>query len=246
MQGARRARGGGWLLLALGLQLAGAWAQELPLYLMEVPPITVNQGEHKGIIGDITLEALRRAGYGYQLIVVPSPRALSSVPLLQDTLIIPLARLPERESSFTWIAEIMQVERAFYTREQPIASFAEARSRLHSIAVSRGSAGYTILLEQGFAPSQLVEVNQGPSALHMLQAGRVEAWYNPVLEADLLQRQEGGPALLRGAALGSTGQYLACSRQCTDRLVRRLSAAVASMRADGSLERIKARYLQPQ
>lgn len=241
----QRTRGGGWLLLTGALLLADARAQELPLYLMEVPPITINQPERKGIVGDITLEALRRAGYQHQLVVVPNPRALASVPLLRDTLIIPLARLASRERSFTWIAEIMQVERAFYSRKRRIESFAEARASLHSIAVSRGTAGYTILLEQGFAASQIVEVNQGPSALHMLRAGRVEAWYNPVLEADLLQREAGGPALVRGAALGSTGQYLACSRRCDAVLVRRLAEAVHSMRADGSLERIKARYLQP-
>ena len=229
--------------LASLLAVVGQAAEELPLYLMEVPPITINQAERKGIVGDITLEALRRAGYAHQLVVVPSPRALALVPGLQDALIIPLARLPEREPQFTWIAEIMQVERAFYTRSRRLGSFAEARA-LRSIAVSRGSAGHSILLARGFAPAQIVEVNQGPSALHMVRAGRVDAWYNPVLEAELLQRQEGGLHVVQSELLGSTAQYLACSRRCDRRLVKRLSAAVQGMRDDGSLEQIKAAYLK--
>ncbi|MDG9925200.1 MULTISPECIES: transporter substrate-binding domain-containing protein [unclassified Pseudomonas] len=221
--------------------MTGQAAEQLPLYLMEVPPITINQPERKGIVGDVTLEALRRAGFAYQLVVVPSPRALAVVPELRDTLIIPLARLPEREANFTWIAEIVRVERAFYTRARRLGSFAEA-SGLRSIAVSRGSAGHSILLARGFAPAQIVEVNQGPSALHMVRAGRVDAWYNPVLEAELLQRQEGGLHLVQSELLGSTAQYLACSRRCDRRLVERLAAAVQSMREDGSLERIEAGY----
>lgn len=243
----RRSTGvGRWLALLLGLAAGALAAAELPLYLMEVPPITLNQPQRKGIVGDVTLEALRRAGYAHRLVVVPSPRALATVPLLRDTLIIPLARIASREQSFTWIAKIMQVERAFFTRERRIRSFAEARASLGHIAVSRGSAGYSILLEQGFAPAQIVEVNQGPSALHMLQAGRVDAWYNPILEAQLLQREGAGLRLVMGKPLGATGQYLACSRQCDPELVRRLARAVQEMRADGSLERIQARYLQEQ
>ncbi|MBD9426129.1 transporter substrate-binding domain-containing protein [Pseudomonas sp. PDM15] len=232
-----------WGVLAASLAMTGQAAEQLPLYLMEVPPITINQPERKGIVGDITLEALQRAGYAYQLVVVPSPRALAMVPELRDTLIIPLARLPEREADFTWIAELMQVERAFYTRARRLGSFAEARG-LRSIAVSRGSAGHSILLARGFVPAQIVEVNQGPSALHMVRAGRVDAWYNPVLEAELLQHQEGGLHLVQSELLGSTTQYLACSRRCDPNLVKRLGAAVQGMREDGSLERIKTGYLK--
>lgn len=235
---------GAWLALLPGLAAGVPAATELPLYLMEVPPITLNQPERKGMVGDVTLEALRRAGYAHRLVVLPSPRALATVPLLRDTLIIPLARLGSREQSFTWIAEIMQVERAFFTRERRIQSFAEARASLGRIAVSRATAGYSILLEQGFAPEQIVEVNQGLPALHMLQAGRVDAWYNPILEAQLLQREGTGRPLVMGAALGSTGQYLACSRHCDPELVRRLAAAVQGMREDGSLQRITGRYLR--
>ncbi len=228
-----------WLLACLPLR-----AQEVPLYLMDVPPYAMDAPEGKGMVGDVVLEAMRRAGYTPKVLVVPSPRALQQVPKMEDVLIIPLARLREREAQFTWIAHILDVERAFYTRERKVASFAEARAAFQTVAVSRGSAGYFILLEQGFDKEQILEVNQGLTAPKMLQLGRVDAWYNPVLEADRLQGElEGSPRFVASTLLGPTGQYLGCAKACNPAMVHRLSSAIREMQKDGTVQKIIARYL---
>ena len=228
-----------WLLTCLPL-----CAQEVTLYLMDVPPYAMDTPEGKGMVGDVVLEAMRRAGYTPKVLVVPSPRALQQVPKLEDVLIIPLARLKEREAQFTWVSHILDVERAFYTRDRKVTSFAEARVAFQTIAVSRGSAGYFILLDQGFDKEQILEVNQGITAPKLLQLGRVDAWYNPVLEAERLQGElEGGPRFVASALLGPTGQYLGCAKVCSPELVRRLSGALREMQKDGTAQKIMARYL---
>jgi polar amino acid transport system substrate-binding protein len=237
------------LLPALGslLILAAAparAAQEVDLYLMEVRPYTIDSPEKKGMVGDVVLEALRRTGYQPKIVVVPSPRALLIVPTLENTLIIPLARLRERDADFTWIARIMTVERAFFSLDKKVKSFAEAKANFSLIGVARGSAGYRILLDQGFGKEQLVEVNQGAMAPRMLRAKRFDAWYSPVLEAQALQKEVGGPAFVAGVPLGSTEQYLGCSKICDETMVSRLAGALRSMQKEGVVQKIISTYQQ--
>jgi len=232
------------LVIALtGILLARVQAEELTLYLMEVPPFALNEPTRKGIVGDVVLEAARRVGDTLSVVVVPSPRALAEVPDRNNALRIPLARLQDSEHRFVWISQVTNVERAFFSLDRKANSFAEARQLFNSIAVARDSAGYRILIEQGFPPSQLQIANQGDSAPRMLQTGRVDAWYNPILEAELLQSKLGGQRFVRGVALGATEQYLACSRRCDPALVRRYAKAIDAMRQDGTLARFAAPYL---
>jgi polar amino acid transport system substrate-binding protein len=210
---------------------------------MEVPPLTVNTPDRKGIVGDIVLEAFHRSGYQVKIIVVPSPRAMQTVQQVDNLFIIPLARLPDREKRYTWIAPIMRVERAFFSVNKKVDSFDQARKSFKSIAVSRGTAGYNILLEHGFSKEQIVEVNQGVTAPKMLQAGHVDAWYNLVLESKILLKEVGGTPVLRGKAVGSTDQYLSCSKKCDSVVQAKLIETLKTMQADGTTKKIIARYV---
>lgn len=229
--------------LALAWLASAVSAQEVTMYVMEVPPYAMDTPQQKGMLGDVVLEAMRRSGYQARLVVVPSPRALAAVPTMTDTLIIPLARTKDRESKFTWIAHVLNVERAFFTLDRKVGSFAEAKAAFKSIGVARASAGYYILLEQGFDPEQVQVLNQGVSAAKMLQSRRIDAWYNPVLEAELLQREAGGPPFAMSTMLGSTEQYLGCSKVCDPNLVAALSGAIKAMQKDGSAQKIINSYL---
>jgi polar amino acid transport system substrate-binding protein len=229
------------LLLSI-LAVPSRAGQQVEIYLMEVKPYTIDAPDRKGMVGDIVLEAMRRAGYEPRIMVVPSPRALLTVENSENTLIIPLARLKERETNYTWIARVMTVERAFFTLDKKINSFAEAKERFKLIGVARASAGYQILLDHGFGKEQLLEVNQGLSALKMLKAERFDAWYSPVLEAQTLQDEAGGPRFVMGESLGSTGQYLGCSKMCDAAMVARLAGAIKDMQKDGSAEKIISSY----
>jgi polar amino acid transport system substrate-binding protein len=231
------------ICMLLTQRIAPAMAvEDINIYLMEVKPYTIDAPEKKGIVGDVVLEAMRRAGYRPNIIVVPSPRALLLVPDLQNTLIIPLARLKEREADFTWIARVTNVDRAFFTLDKKVNSFAEAKASFKSIGVSRGSAGLRILLDQGFDKAQIAEVDQGVTAVKMLQAERFEAWYNPIREAQDLEKEAGAPAFVMSPPLGPTEQYLGCSKRCDETLVRRLAEEIKEMRQEGIIKKIVASY----
>jgi polar amino acid transport system substrate-binding protein len=231
--------------LLLSLLASPARAGEVPLYFMEVPPYTINEAGQKGIVGDIVLEAIRRAGYQAKLIIVPNNRAIMTVAADEtaNTLIIPLARVSEREALFTWVAPIIKVQRAFFTRDRPIQSFAQARTQLHRIGVARGTAGVNILLDQGFKADQLYQVNEGNIAVKMLQAGRIDAWYGPESQMEFMIKDAGATgAVVKGSALGGTDNYLACSKRCDRAMVDRLNAALAKMEKDSTTKAIIAKY----
>ena len=232
-------------IAALILAAASSRAAEVTLYLMEVPPITLNEPGRKGIAGDLALEAIKRAGYSARIVVVPSNRAMALVQssVIRDALIIPLARQKEREPNYTWIAPIAKVNRTFFTLGPKVSSFEEARAAFRVVGVARGTAGVNILRGQGFAESQIYEINDTSSGARMLMAHRFDAWYGPSPQFRGWLRETGQEHQVQaGAPLGSTFNYLACSRVCDAQMVAKLSAAVDKLHRDGTAKAIEARY----
>ncbi len=235
---------GGWRLGALLAVCGGAHGAPLPvpLYLMTMPPHVIEEPGQRGMVGDVVLEAMRRAGLAPQVLVEPNPRAMAAVKQGKNVYIAALSRIAEREPQYTWVAPIMPIDRAFITTGMAVDSYAQARRSFKHIAVSRDTANYQILLAEGFAPEQLVPLNAGESAPRMLLAGRVDAWYNLVPESMTLLHRIGAPKVVIGKRLSPTDLYLACSLDCAPDQVARLRASLAAMRQDGSLARLIRHY----
>lgn len=225
-----------------------ARAEPVQLYVMDVPPLSTRNGPGHGVVGDIVLEAMRRAGMAPVLQFAPNNRAIVTVQLegSRDLLIIPLARVAEREAHFTWIAPLYKVERAFFTTGARIDSYEQARRTLHSIAVARGTVTPVILENAHFDPRQIYPINDNDNVPRMLLAGRMDAWFGPVEQMRVFLRGTAERAkVVEGKVVGSTENYLACSRQCDPALVARLRAEIAGMERDGTLKAIRARYAAP-
>ncbi len=233
------------LALLLGGAALGCRADSVTLYLMEVPPLTINEADRKGVAGEIALEALKRAGYEATLEVVPSNRALATVahPSSRNVLIIPLARVAAREPLYTWIAPLVKVNRAFFSLDKYVRTFGEARATFHAIGVSRGTAGLHILREEGFSDDQIRELNQAQTPPKMLWQHRIDAWYGPIAEGrELLLTREAKGKTHVSPPLGPTYNYLACSLACDARMVARLAEALAQMEQDGTSRAIREKY----
>lgn len=221
-----------------------ARAAEVPLYLMDIPPMASKTAPH-GVVGEIVLDAMKRAHLTPRLIFMPKNRAIVTVQLTtaNDTLILPLARMPEREALFTWIAPLYQAERGFFTRGKRIRSFAEGRAALRSVAVARGTANGAILRAQGFRADQIYEISLNQDAPRMLLEGRMDAWFGPLEEMAVYLQEEGEAAkIVAGPGLITTDNYLACARLCDPVLVRKLRDALAQMEKGGAIKAIRARH----
>nr|WP_256679235.1 transporter substrate-binding domain-containing protein [Pseudomonas sp. AOB-7] len=227
----------------LALAATGQAEEVVELHMPEAPPLTLVAFEAGyGMVGDITLAALARAGYLAELKVEPWARAQRTVAGGRNQLIIPLSRTPQREALYTWIAPIMPLERAFFSLDEPVQSFAEARQRYRRIGVGLGTAQVEILRTQGFADQQIVTHNLGENPVHLLERGRIDAWFTGVPEALYIWPQHSKRELQMSPALASTDLYLACSRDCDAQLVENLRAAVQSLHDEGISQRLIEAY----
>ncbi|WP_394236858.1 substrate-binding periplasmic protein [Pseudomonas anguilliseptica] len=234
-----------WLFFAVlltSLNLSATAREPLVLHMPDAPPLTFVsfQGGY-GMVGDVALAAITRAGYLSHIHVTPWARAQQQVSRGKNLLIIPLSRTPEREALYTWIAPISPLERAFFSLDAPVANFAEARQRYRRIAVGHGTAQMEILKSEGFSETQIVSLKLGDNPARMLELWRVDAWFTGVPEGLYLWPQSDN-RLQMSPVLASTDLYLACSRDCDVQLQEDLRKAVDALRAEGMIQRIQDAY----
>lgn len=234
------------LLVALFHAAPGVADEPLQLHMPDAPPLTLLQyeGGH-GMVGDVTLAAIALSGRLTRVVAEPWPRAQARVATGENLLIIPLSRIPEREDRYTWIAPIMVLERAFFSLDEPVTSFAQARQRYQRIGVGLGTAQVDILRREGFAEEHIVQLKLGDNPAILLERGRIDAWFTGIPEALYIwdryaERQQ---ALRMSPTLASTDLYLACSKLCDPQLVEQLRAALKDLETRGVSQRLRQAYL---
>lgn len=233
--------------LSVSLLIAGNVSgapMPLELYIPDAPPLTFADGaKGHGMVGEAVLTAIANAGYVAHVHVLPWARSQKYVSEKQNLLITPLSRTPEREEHFTWIASIMPMERAFFSLDRQVNSFAQAKKTYRMIGVGLGSAQEEILRTQGFSDEQIYPLTIGDNPAQMLLKGRIDAWFNGVPESQYIWPKVSEQTLLMSPVMSSADLYLACSRLCSAQLVQDLREAVETLRDDGTLARIQQSYL---
>ncbi|HEV2675884.1 MAG TPA: transporter substrate-binding domain-containing protein [Aliidongia sp.] len=223
---------------------ANAEVPELVFALPDAAPQAFSGNELRhGIAGDACIEAAKRAGFLGRVEFPPWKRAQDDVSSGKDLLIAGLARIRERETRFTWIYPIMSMGRAFVTLDRGIESYAQAAAELRYILVGLGAAEYDVLRANGIPESQIRQVRFDAQEAGMMLAGRADGWFNTIPQARwFIKNHPETKDLVIGPALNVTEQYMACSRLCSPALVAALTDALASMKADGTLDRIVSAY----
>lgn len=239
------------LRLLAALLIVGTTSANEPikLYMPDAPPLTLHHyvGGH-GMVGDVVLTALARIGKLTHIVAEPWPRAQIRVAKGKDMLIIPLSRTPERENIYTWIAPIMELERAFFSLDEPVTSFEQARQRYRRIGVGMGTAQVGILQREGFSNEQIVQLKLGENPAHLLSLGRIDAWFTGIPEALYIWEASAyrEQNLRQSPSLASTGLYLACSRDCDAQLVEQLRIAINQLEHEGVSILLRQAYLPLQ
>ncbi|MGY4531772.1 polar amino acid transport system substrate-binding protein [Pseudomonas sp. TE3786] len=234
--------------LLFGLLASSALAQQpsVDLYIPDAMPLAAAQDPMgHGMIGDVALEALKRAGYQVTIKTEPWLRVQKRVREGKNLLLVPLSRTPEREDKYTWAAAVLPLPRAFFTFDKPVQTFEQARTRYRRVGVSIGTAQEEILRAHGFQSDQIYSLHLGDHPLKLLELNRIDAWFTTVPEGQYHWVRTTSKALLKSPEMATTDMYVACSKSCDAELVQALRSAVEGMRADGSIKRITARYLNP-
>jgi polar amino acid transport system substrate-binding protein len=219
--------------IATTASLAPATAATMEFYTIEAPPLTMVKGDRHGILGDILMEALRRAGHEINLVEAPWRHAQQVVADGEDLLII-FARTAEREPHYTWIADIYTLERTFATKQ-----------RKAMIVVGQGTPQEALLLQEGVDPGYLVRLPVEGNEVELLARGRIDAWFNSSTETLWKWRNSGKfERIVLGKVITSDEMYVACSKKCSPDVVQAIAKAVESMKQDGTVEKIVHSYLR--
>lgn len=235
-----------YVILALMAQGSMACASTVvDIYVPEAPPLTMlSQSDRHGIVGDVLTKALAIAGYSANQLSPPWPRAQRDVSAGKDLLIAPLTRTPSREDHFTWIAPVTTMDRTFFSLDKRVDSFDEAKAAFRVIAVGNGTAQEARLREEGFPASQIYPLKIGENPALMLLKGRVDAWFNGVPETRYIWNQVSDRPLVMSRTLMTGDIYLACSKDCNPQMVERLRAALATLKANGTVRKTEASYMK--
>lgn len=137
----------------------------------------------------------------------------------------------------------MPMERAFFSLDRQVSSFAEARKVYRVIGVGLGSAQEEILRSQGFSNEQIYPLAIGDNPAQMLLKGRIDAWFNGVPESQYIWPKVSEQKLLMSPVMSKVDLYLACSKQCSAQLVQDLREAIETLRSDGTVARVQGSYL---
>ena len=240
-------------LLLVGLlacvSVCSAWAQKVTVVTEEYPPYNYLDASKKitGISSDVVEEVLKRAKLDYQLGIYPWARAYQMAQDGPNVLIYSIGRSDKREALFKWVDVIAPYDVYLYRlksrNDVNVTDLASAKT--YKIGGVREDVRAQFLEKEG---AKLDIATDDSTNVKKLAAGRIDLMPIDEMGMVALYKREGlDPAsvvkTIKLDAL-SAGLYMAFSKQTPDEVVNRSKAALAEMRKDGTLEKIKAKYLK--
>ena len=235
------------LALACGLSLARA--EPLVLLTENLPPFNMsvagtNYARDDGVTGissDILRAVCERAQVQCQQILrFPWQR------VYQQTLddagygLFSTARTAEREGLFKWVGPIASNEWVLFSKGDcsiQLNSLDDARR--YRIGGYKGDAKTQFLLDRGLEVQTALRDSEN---VKKLERGQIDLWVTSNQAGRFVARQEGLENLRVVQNLHTADLYLALNLQTPDELVQKLQSALDSLRAEGALRSIEARY----
>ena len=235
------------LALACGLSLARA--EPLVLLTDNLPPFNMsvagtNYARDDGVTGissDILRAVCERAQVQCQQILrFPWQR------VYQQTLddagygLFSTARTAEREGLFKWVGPIASNEWVLFSKgDSSIQLNSLDDARRYRIGGYKGDAKTQFLLDRGLEVQTALRDSEN---VKKLERGQIDLWVTSNQAGRFVARQEGVENLKMVQKLHTADLYLALNLQTSDELVQKLQSALDSLRAEGALKSIEARY----
>jgi len=195
-----------------------------------------------GIALELVRSIVARAGIEIDERFVPWARAMNSTEKTPNSLIIPLSRLPSRESRFVWIKKLYTMKNGFITLDQPINSLDKARS-LDRVGVWRATSMEEELKQLGF--TNFIAISDELALARMLIKGRIQAWYGQFGLAKYSMRKEIEAVRKRfrfSKAFNFDPVWLAGNLNLPVEFVEKLQGAYDSMQRDQTANTIRKKY----
>lgn len=215
---------------------------ELPPYTYHQPPPTVSEfGQPMGIVYEAVEEMARRIGHSGEIEFMSWTLAQDLAQSEPNIGILSLTRTPERDPRYRWLVKIVTDDLILVGGQGvDVSSLDAVRDR--PIGVLRRSGAETLLQQRGF--TRIEPASEEWINADKLKRRVIDAWLAPRLMVLHAYREVGGNAetLGIGQIVRPSEIWLAGSRSISDEEAARWQQAFEAMQADGTYDRILARY----
>jgi polar amino acid transport system substrate-binding protein len=224
----------------LGTAQAGpplAWvAGDLPPFAWSTPD------GPRGFGHELVMEMAQRLGQTATVQYLPWARAVRMAEQGGHYGVFPLARTPDREARFQWLAPLMTVRYGIYTLAT------ESRLELDQlrkmrVGVLRGSPIAANLKAERF--TTIIESKDYRDLLRQLRERALDAVYagTPMLEAAMDEYGQPRMLFVLQTTIGEATLYLAASLQLDAAQAQRWVGAFRQLEDDGTVARLRRRYI---
>lgn len=197
----------------------------------------------QGYAHDLVTAMAQRLGRKVDVAYYPWARAVRLAEQGEAVGVFPLARTPDREAKFRWLIPLMPVRYIFLTPATDKPPTLDELRR-HHVGVLRGSPIIQNLRAERF--TSVVEAKDYNDLLRMLSQHTIDAIYagGPMLDAAIDQYGYDRSQFSSHVTLGEATLYLAASLSAADRECELWRKAYAALEEDGTVARLRRRYLR--
>ena len=194
-----------------------------------------------GRTADKIHEIMARSHVSYQMQSMSWNRAFELAKSQPDTCVFSTARTAERESMFKWIGPVAAGTWVVVGPQDRLGKITQLEQLKDSnIGVNLGDVLTGYLGQRGL---NVVRSNDDDTSLKNLAMGRLDYWASDFSEANAkLAKHNLKDQLAILFSFGSVDYYLACNAKVSDEMVDSMKASLKEMKADGTAEKIEARY----
>jgi ABC-type amino acid transport substrate-binding protein len=217
-------------------------AEPLEIFSADVRPLSIADGARRGLVLDIVKEAFLSIGSDVRFTFLPFAEALQRTQAQLGALMTPLARSPQREVGFTWIAKVIDVPQAMGTLAGKPTVGLESGRKLARVGVVRAGVQESFLRDNGF--TNLMLFATAVEIAKALANGEVDAWYATSTEIVVQFEAIGRAKDVRiGPTLQAAPVWLAGNKDITTVPVEKVASAMAELERSGAVQRIYRAYV---
>lgn len=220
-----------------------------------IPFAYEENGEAKGLSSEIVRAALDRAKITADIEFNSWNRAIITAKTRKNILIYPLMRIKEREKDFIWVAPIFNAKLSLFKlkKRKDIVIHSLADAKKYRIGVLKGAAMHQHLLSKGFKDNEQLQVfYSNRKSVELLFRERVDLTAdNPLVVSYEIKQLNLSRPDIEPFSMDKVEEvlpffeskaYMAFGRESSQEYATRLKAAMESLKADGTLQKIFARY----
>lgn len=241
----------GLFAIATAFSTDSKTGNDMPPYRLvasDFPPFTLEKGDSApGALAEIVQLMAKKVGKEVPIEYFPWARAQYMSTTLPRTVILPLTRIPSRESQYTWLVEIYRQDFVFFGKKASDYDF-NSLDVLRTLRVGayHGSASRQQLQERQF--EHIVEAMNYNDLWRMLDMGIVDVVYcgRTIALFRIHQVHYDINQLRFGLVLDSGSVWLAGGKDFTEADVAAWSKAFEELKRDGSYVRILRKYGLPE